>query len=89
MSMQSLVFKVPSLRDQTWWWGWSARQMSSQIIQHFLYALVLMHLVLLARFVIQISTSLSVLVPRIRVLYRDFYWIFSCYLDVTSSYYEM
>jgi hypothetical protein len=37
--------------------------MSSQI-NNFFYALVLVHLVLLARFVAQITTSLSILVPR-------------------------
>jgi hypothetical protein len=46
----------------------------------FFFALVLMHLVLLARFVAQISTFLSILVPRMCVLYHNFYCIFSCYL---------
>jgi hypothetical protein len=35
---------------------------------------------LLARFVAQISTCLSILVPRMCVIYHNFYCIFSCYL---------
>jgi hypothetical protein len=38
----------------------------------FSYVLMLMHLVLLARFVVQISTTLSVLVPRMFVFYNNF-----------------
>jgi hypothetical protein len=49
---------------------------------HFFYALALIHLVLLARFVAQISTSFSVLVPRMCVLYHNFYCIFSCYFSL-------
>jgi hypothetical protein len=44
------------------------------------FALVLMHLDLLARFVAQISTLSSILVPRMCVFYHNFYCIFSCYL---------
>jgi hypothetical protein len=44
---------------------------SSQIVFHF-FALVLIHLVLLARFVAQISTSFSIPVPRMCVLYQYF-----------------
>jgi hypothetical protein len=58
-------------------------RMSSQI------SLMLMHLVLLATFVVQISAHLSVLVPLICVLYHDFYRIISCSVAVISSYYEM
>jgi hypothetical protein len=46
---------------------------------HF-FALVLIHLVSLARFVAQISTSLSILVTRMCVLHHYFYCIFSDYL---------
>jgi hypothetical protein len=45
-----------------------------------LFSLVLMHLVLLVMFVAQVPTSLSILVPRMCVFYRNFYCIFSCYL---------
>jgi hypothetical protein len=44
-------------------------------VPHF-FALMLMHFVLLVRFVAQISTSFSILVPRMCVLYRNFYCIF-------------
>jgi hypothetical protein len=47
---------------------------------HF-FAFVLMHLVLLVMFVAQISTSFSIPVPRMCVLYRNFYCVFSCYLS--------
>jgi hypothetical protein len=53
--------------------------MSSQIVFHF-FELVLIQSVLLAMFVAQISTSFSILVPRMCVLYRNFYCIFSGYL---------
>jgi hypothetical protein len=42
--------------------------------------LVLMHLALLARFVPLISTSLSILVTQMCVLYHNFDCIFCCYL---------
>jgi hypothetical protein len=47
---------------------------------HF-FAFVLMHLVLLVRFVAQISTSFSSQVPRMCVLYHNFYVLYiSSYL---------
>jgi hypothetical protein len=52
---------------------------SLHIVFHF-FALVLIHFVLLARFVAQISTSFSILVPCMWVLYHNFYCIFSGYL---------
>jgi hypothetical protein len=52
---------------------------SSQIVFHF-FAMVLIHLGLLARFVTRISTSISILVPRMGMLYHNFYCTFSCYL---------
>jgi hypothetical protein len=57
---------------------------SSQIVFHF-FALVFIHLVLLARFVAQISTSVSTsffLIPRMCALYHNFYCIFSGYLPL-------
>jgi hypothetical protein len=39
---------------------------------------------LLARFVAYFSTSLSILVSRVCVLYHNFYCIFSCYLRPTQ-----
>jgi hypothetical protein len=53
--------------------------MSSQNVFHF-FAMVLLHLVLLVMFVAQIYTSFSIPVPRMCVLYHNFYWVFSCYL---------
>jgi hypothetical protein len=47
---------------------------------HFFATLVLMHFVLFDRFVAQMSSSFSILVPRMCVLYHNFYCIFSCYL---------
>jgi hypothetical protein len=44
--------------------------------------LVLMHLILLARFVAQISTSFSILVPHMSVLSHNFHCIYSCYLSL-------
>jgi hypothetical protein len=43
---------------------------------------VLMHLVLLARFVAQISTFFSIPVPRMWVLHHNFYCVISCYLPL-------
>jgi hypothetical protein len=43
-------------------------------------ASMLMHLLLLARFIALMSTSFSVLVPCMCVLHHNFYCIFSCYL---------
>jgi hypothetical protein len=51
----------------------------SQIVFHF-FGLVLIHVVLLARFVAQISISSFILVLRMCVLYHNLYCIFSCYL---------
>jgi hypothetical protein len=53
--------------------------MSSQKCSHF-FALVLMHRVLLAKLLTQISTSFVILVPRMCLLYHNFYCTFSCYL---------
>jgi hypothetical protein len=44
------------------------------------FALVLMNFVLSVMFVAQISTSFSIPVPRMWVLYHNFYCIFACYL---------
>jgi hypothetical protein len=55
--------------------------MYSHFFPHF-FALVLMHLVLSARFVAEISTSFSVLVPRLCVFYHNFYCIFSRYIQL-------
>jgi hypothetical protein len=53
--------------------------MSSHFFPHF-FALVLIHLVLLVMFVAQISTSFAIQLPRMCVLYYNFYCVFSFYL---------
>jgi hypothetical protein len=61
--------------------GSSGKYYTSSYFFYF-FALTPMHLVLLARFVAQISTSFSILVPRMCVLYHNSYCIFSCYLPL-------
>jgi hypothetical protein len=55
--------------------------MSSQIFFQLL-ALGFTHLIVLARFVAQIFTSFSLLLPRMCVLYYNFYCIFSWYIPL-------
>jgi hypothetical protein len=63
---QSRVFRFYSTD------GTSGRSYKSYNFFFPLLASVLMHLVLLAGFVAQISTSFSILVPRMCVLYHNF-----------------
>jgi hypothetical protein len=71
---QSRVFRFYSTNDT------SGRYYKSSQFFPQLFALVLMHLVLLVRFLAQISNSFFILVVRMCVLYHNFYCIFPCYL---------
>jgi Na+/alanine symporter len=64
---QSRVFRLYSTD------GISSRHYVSYKFFHFFYALVVMNLVMLAGFIAQISTSFSILVPRMCVLYHNFF----------------
>jgi hypothetical protein len=66
LRFRSQVFRFYSTGDAS-----GRCYMSPQMVLHF-FALVLIQLVLLARFVAQNSTSFSILVPRICVLYHYF-----------------
>jgi hypothetical protein len=46
----------------------------------YFFAMMLLHLVLSVMFIAQISTSFSVPLPRMCVLYHNLYCVFSCYL---------
>jgi hypothetical protein len=71
--------------DSKCFWRWCITLTIAGFSESVSVALVLMHLVLSARFITWISASLSVIVLRMCMLYHNFYCIFSCYLASTKS----